>query len=524
MNVTSYGAAREVTGSMHLLDCGDDRIVFDCGMFQGRRKESAEKNRVLPIDPKLITNIILSHAHIDHSGRIPMVTSRDFHGQVICTRPTADSCQYLLNDSARIQESDALYLNYKTVRSSISKIRSDYTGKKLSHKEQKEIRAKLKINHRINPEAIDQLIHKYHLNAVSPLYTVEDAEKALACFRGQPYRQPITVGKNMTCTFYDAGHIMGSAISIVRVKKAGRVITVGYTGDLGRYDSAILRNPTAEFDEADRHLDLLIMESTYGDRLHEPVVDMGPMLKKVINDTYNRGGSVLIPSFAFGRTQELIYRLHELYDNGEVPRIPIYVDSPLATRLTRVYGEHPEVYDAETKETFLADGDNPFSFKQINFVKSVEESMALNREQKPHIVLSASGMCEGGRILHHLRYKIHDRKNTILIVGFMAAHTLGRRILDQGLQWAKEGRKHNPPLVKFLGKEYPLKAEVVKLGGFSAHGDRSELLRFLDDSNLEIKRVAVVHGEESQSKAFADTLRKKGYTAYVPRAGETVRV
>ncbi len=524
MNVTFYGATREVTGSMHLLDCGADRIMFDCGMFQGRRKESAEKNRVLPIDPKLITNIILSHAHIDHSGRIPMVTRKNFHGEVICTRPTADACSYLLNDSARIQESDALYLNYKTIRSSLSKMRSALTGKKLSHKEQKEIRGMLKVNRRIDTEAIDHLIDKYHLNGVTPLYTVEDAEKALDCFRGQPYRQPMTIGKDMTCTFYDAGHIMGSAISIVRVQKAGRTITVGYTGDLGRYDSAILRNPTAEFDEADRHLDLLIMESTYGDRLHEPVVDMGPMLKKVINDTYNRGGTVLIPSFAFGRTQELIYRLHELYDAGEVPRIPVYVDSPLATRLTRVYGEHPEVYDAETNKTFLADGDNPFSFKQIDFVKSVEASMALNREQKPHIVLSASGMCEGGRILHHLRYKIHDEKNTILIVGFMAAHTLGRRILDLGLERTGEGRKHPAPIVKILGKEYPLKAEVVKLGGFSAHGDRSELLRFIKSSNLEVKRIAVVHGEESQSNAFADTLGKEGFTAFVPRAGETVRV
>ena len=524
MNVTFYGAAREVTGSMHLLDNGTDRIMFDCGMFQGRRKESAEKNRVLPIDPKLITNIILSHAHIDHSGRIPMVTKGNFHGQIFCTRPTADASDYLLNDSARIQESDALYLNYKTIRSSLTRMRSDLTGKKLSHKEQKEIRTRMKTGHRINTEVVANLIDKYHLNDIRPLYTVEEAEQALTYFNGQPYRHPFTIGKGMTCTFYDAGHIMGSAISIVNINKAGRSFTIGFTGDLGRFDTAILRDPTTEFDDADRHIDLLIMESTYGDRLHDPLVDMGPLLKKVINDTYNRGGSVLIPAFAFGRTQELIYHLHELYDTGEVPKLPVYVDSPLATRLTRVYGEHPEVYDAETNETFLANGENPFSFKQIDFVKSVEASMALNREQKPHIVLSASGMCEGGRILHHLRHKIHDDRNTVLIVGFMAAHTLGRRILDQGLKWADDGRKGNAPLVKFLGKEYPLKAEVVQLGGFSAHGDRSELLRFIKTSNLEVKRVAVVHGEESQSEAFAKTLALEGFTAFVPRAGETVRV
>ena len=524
MNVTFYGATREVTGSMHLLDNGKDRIILDCGLFQGRRKESAEKNRVLPIDPKLITNIVLSHAHIDHSGRIPMVANHDFHGRVFCTRPTADACDYLLNDSARIQESDASYLNYKTVRSSLSKMKSTVTGKKLSEKEQKKIRAMLKKSHRLNTEVIDELIDKYDLEGVKPLYTVEAVEQALTHFRGQPYRHPVTIGQDMTCAFYDAGHILGSAISIVKTKKDGRTLTVGYTGDLGRFDSAILRDPTTEFEEADRHLDLLIMESTYGDRLHEPVVDMSPMLKKVINDTYNRGGTLLIPAFAFGRTQELIYLLHELYDSGEVPRIPVHVDSPLATRLTRVYGEHPEVYDTETVDTFLADGDNPFSFKQINFVKSVEESMALNREQKPHIVISASGMCEGGRILHHLRYKIHDAKNTILIVGFMAAHTLGRRILDLGTKWAQEGRKNNAPLVKILGKEYPLKAEVTKLGGFSAHGDRSELLRFVKTSNLRIKRIAVVHGEEKQSQAFAELLGKEGYAAFVPQVGETIKV
>lgn len=525
MNVTCYGATREVTGSMHLLDTGTDRIIFDCGMFQGRRKESAEKNRVLPVDPKLITNIVLSHAHIDHSGRIPMVVNEDFHGRVFCTRPTADACDFLLNDSARIQESDASYLNYKTVRSSLTKMKSDVTGKKLSNKGRKEIKAMLKKGHRkINTEVIDGLIDKYHLKGVKPLYTTEDAEQALTHFRGQPYRHPVTIGNEMTCTFYDAGHIMGSAISIVKAKKDGKTFTIGYTGDLGRFGTAILRDPTTEFEEEDRHIDLLIMESTYGDRLHEPVMDMSPMLKKVITDTYNRGGTVLIPAFAFGRTQELIYRLHELYAQEEVPPIPVHVDSPLATRLTRVYGEHPEVYDTETVQTFLADGNNPFSFKQINFVKSVEESMALNREQKPHILISASGMCEGGRILHHLRYKIHDRKHTILIVGFMAAHTLGRRILEQGIQRTQESRQHDAPRVKILGKEYPLEAEVIKLGGFSAHGDQSELLRFLKTSNLQIKRIAVVHGEEPQSKAFAELLNKDGFKAFVPRAGEPIRV
>ncbi len=524
MNVTCYGATREVTGSMHLLDTGTDRIIFDCGMFQGRRKESAEKNRVLPIDPKLITNIVLSHAHIDHSGRIPMITNKDYHGQIFCTRPTADACDFLLNDSARIQESDAAYLNYKTVRNALSKMKSSVTGKKLSEKEIKEIRKTLKKGRRkIDTEIIDGYIKEYHLEGVEPLYTVEDADKSLSYFRGQPYRHPVTIGKDMTCTFYDAGHIMGSAISIVKAKKNGKTFTIGYSGDLGRFGTAILRDPTTEFAEEDRQLDLLIMESTYGNRLHEPIVDMGPMLKKVINNTFDRAGTVIIPAFAFGRTQELIYRLHELYNSEDVPPIPVHVDSPLATRLTRVYGEHPEVYDQETIETFLSDGNNPFSFKQINFIKSVEASMALNREQRPHIVISASGMCEGGRVLHHLRHKIHDPKHTILIVGFMAAHTLGRRILDQGTG-EEPNDDRTPPMVKILGKEYPLKAEVIKLGGFSAHADQSELLRFLKSSNLKIKRIAVVHGEEEQSQTFAKLLNKDGFNAFVPRVGEPIRV
>ena len=328
----------------------------------------------------------------------------------------------------------------------------------------------------------------------------------------------------MTCTFYDAGHIIGSAVSIVKIRKDGRVFTVAFSGDIGRYDTPIIRDPASDFAEEDRDIDLMIMESTYGDRLHAPMVDMAPMLKQVINDTFKRSGTLLVPAFAFGRTQQLLYFLHELYDAGEVPRLPVYVDSPLATRLTKVYGEHPEVYDQETHETFLSSGKNPFTFRQIHFVKSVEESMALNRDENPKIVISASGMCEGGRILHHLRHKIHNQKNTILVVGYMAANTLGRRILDLGLAWEEEGRKGDAPLVKFYNKEYPLKARVERLSGFSAHGDKNEMLRFLKESNLRIKKIAVVHGEEDQSTAFAEYLTENGYKSFVPHSGQTVRV
>ena len=525
MHITFYGAVREVTGSMHLLTTNRDRILLDCGMFQGRREESREKNKVMPLDPRLLTNVVLSHAHIDHSGRIPMLTKHDFAGRIITTRATASACEYLLLDSAHIQESDAEYLNYKTVRSSLQKMEASLNSKKGSKRSFKDLKKALKKNrHHIDSKIINELIAKYQLEGVRPLYSAEDAQQALSCFDGYPYRHPVSIGHEMTCTFYDAGHILGSAITMIKVRDNNQNYNICFTGDMGRFEKPIIQDPTLEFDEQHREVDLLIMESTYGDRLHDPVVDLKPKLKQVLVDTYERGGTILIPSFAFGRTQEILYFLHELYNENEVPRFPVYVDSPLATKITRVFAEHPEVYDLETHEAFLQQGENPFQFAQAHFVKSVEESMALNRDETPHIVVSASGMCEAGRILHHLRHKIHNSKNTILIVGYMAQNTLGRRILDQGLSYEKSGRKGDPPLVKFMNKEYPLKAQVVKLGGFSAHADKSEMYRFLKKSNLKIKKIALVHGEEDQSLAFAEDLKSNGFAVVVPRRGETVEV
>ena len=523
MKITFYGAVREVTGSMHLISTGTDRILLDCGMFQGRRKEAAEKNRLLPFDPQTITNIVLSHAHIDHSGRIPFLTKNKFNGQTFCVRATADACEYLLMDSAHIQESDADYLNYKMVRNFLSSKIIPGSGNKKVSKTFKSVKKLLKTQgHKLNTEKINELIEEHRLEGVQSLYTSDDAAAALDSFEGYPYRHPFVIGENATCTFYEAGHILGSAVSLIKVRENNRTLTVCYTGDLGRFDKPIIKDPALNFEDTDREVDLMIMESTYGDRLHAPVKDLKPQLKKVLTETFDRSGTVIIPSFAFGRTQELLYVLHELYDEGEVPRVPVYVDSPLATNITRVFGEHPEVYDRETHEIFLEKGKNPFSFNQVHFVGSVEESMALNREEKPHIVISASGMCEAGRVLHHLRHKIHNPRHTILIVGFMAQNTLGRRILELGTNYATSGRKGPPPLVKFLNKEYPLKADVVQLGGFSAHGDRDEMIRFLKESNLRVKKIAVVHGEEDQSFAFAKHLEKDGFSAMVPKPGETI--
>lgn len=514
--MTFYGAVREVTGSMHLLETEEDRILLDCGMFQGRREESNQKNRVMPFDPGILTNVVLSHAHIDHSGRIPLLVKRNFSGQVFCTRPTADACGYLLPDSAHIQESDAGYLNYKRVRH----VMSELTGRS-----REKIRKMLKKNgHRIDDETVDRLVGKYGIEAVRPLYSMADARAALGSFSGIPYKDPVTIGKDTTCTFYEAGHILGSAVTILHAKENGSTFTICYTGDIGRFNKPILRDPEHDFAENDREIDLLVMESTYGNRTHDPVADMRPKLKTVINETVERGGTILIPAFAYGRTQELLYIIHELYNAGEVPRIPVYVDSPLATQITRVFGEHPEVYDRSARQEFLKEGENPFLFDELFFTESVEESMELMRDERPHIVLSASGMCEAGRILHHLRYKIHNPKNTILIVGYMAEHTLGRRLRENGMEYEASGRQGKPPVMRFMNKEYPLKAHVVCLDGFSAHGDKNELLRFVKESNLKIRRIALVHGEEEQMIAFGDTLSNEGYNVVVPKVGQTLRL
>ncbi len=522
MQLTSYGGVREVTGSMHLLSVNSDRILLDCGMFQGRRKLSEEKNRILPIDPRIITNVVLSHAHIDHSGRIPLLTKNNFRGRVICTRVTADACEYLLMDAGHIQESDAQYLNYKAVRAFLHKLSSSKKTGKLSNSEANKIKKLLKKNGGMDTETISRLMKEHHLEEIQPLYTVKDAEAALEYFDGYPYHHPITIGEKMKATFYDAGHILGSAITLIQAKENGRKINVCYTGDLGRFNKPILEDPTLEFEGEGRlPVDLLIMESTYGNRFHEPVQDISGQLKQIIRETVERGGSVIVPAFAYGRTQELIYMIHELYDRNEVPKVPIYIDSPLATKITRVFGEHEEAFDQETHEAFLEKGENPFAFGQIQYVSTVEESMALMRDERPHIIISASGMCEAGRILHHLRYKIHNPKNTILIVGFMAEHTLGRRILDIGLG-QQTGEEGTEPEVKILNKMYPVRAKVVQLGGFSAHADRTEMLRFLKESNLDIRKIAVVHGEEEQTLAFAEFLTSEGFSVVAPRAGEAM--
>ncbi|WP_035237218.1 MBL fold metallo-hydrolase RNA specificity domain-containing protein [Desulfobacter vibrioformis] len=525
VEVGFFGAAGEVTGSMHMLDTGVDKILLDCGMFQGRRKESREKNENFLINRSEITTMVLSHAHIDHSGRIPLLTKEGFSGRIVTTRPTKDALDYMLLDSGHIQESDAQYLNYKALRAFLYQAEQSKTKQQISNKEKAGIKKLLKKSpHELNVGAIAALHKEHGLGMVTPLYTQEEALESLSFIDGYPFGSEVTIGKGTTVKFYVAGHILGSAFSLITVKPehGGKPLKILFTGDVGRFGKPILKDPTLEFDEEDRDIDLMIIESTYGDREHAPVADLAGSLKETLTRTIERGGSLLIPSFAFGRTQELIYILHQLYDSGTVPKVPIYVDSPLASNITKVFGEHPETYDKETHKTFLEKGINPFYFKDIKFVESVEESMRVTQDDTPHIVISASGMCEAGRILHHLRYKIHNPKHTILIVGYMASHTLGRRIEELGLQRKQASGK--APEVKILGKAYPLRAHVEKLGGFSAHADCHELMQVVAESNLRVKKIAVVHGEAEQSAAFAQRLNENGYDAFVPKCGDVFKL
>ncbi|HCY87351.1 MAG TPA: exonuclease, partial [Desulfobacteraceae bacterium] len=321
------GAAGEVTGSMHVLDTGDDKILLDCGMFQGRRKDAHDKNRRFPLAPEKISSMVLSHAHIDHSGRIPMLTRQGFTGRIITTRPTRDALDYMLLDSGHIQESDAQYLNYKSLRAFLYKAEQSRKKQTLSNRDKSKIKNLLKKTpYELDVASIEALQKEHGLDVVVPLYTMEDARQSLTYIDGYPFGTEVTIGKGTTVKFYVAGHILGSAFSLIKVKRPERTYRILYTGDVGRFDKPILRDPTLNFDEDDRDIDLLITESTYGDREHAPVADLGASMRQVLTRTVERGGTLIIPSFAFGRTQELIYILHELYEAGSVPRVPIYVD------------------------------------------------------------------------------------------------------------------------------------------------------------------------------------------------------
>lgn len=462
MRIQFLGAVRSVTGSMHLLTINGSRILLDCGLYQGRRQESFERNRKLPFDSRTIDTLILSHAHIDHSGNIPSLVKNGFQGNIYTTPASRDLCSAMLRDAGHIQEYDAYYVSKKRARKG--------------------------------------------LPPVEPLYTIEDATASLRNFVSVGYDRRLPVAPGVTLHFRDAGHILGSAVTVLDIEEEGKSIRLAFSGDLGRKGKPILRDPQPVKD-----VDYFITESTYGDRLHDPIEMTDQALRKVIVDTYQRGGKVIIPAFSVGRTQDLVYALHRLTEAKRIPDLPIFVDSPLSVNVTEVFRLHPECYDEETQE-FLAAGKrrDPFGFHRLTYVRAVEKSKDLNFLREPAIIISASGMCEAGRILHHLKNNIEDPRNTVLIVGWQAPHTLGRRLVERR------------PVVKIFGEEYNLKARVETINGFSAHADRNDLLNYVQQIGLDSLRTAfVVHGEESSSLALADGLQEQGVKkAVVPHPGE----
>ena len=444
------------------MDVNGSKILFDCGLFQGRRKEAFKRNREFQFDPKQIYNIVLSHAHIDHSGNLPRLFASGFRGRVFATQATQDLCEWMLRDAAHIQEKDVEYVNRKR--------------------------------------------KKKGQTPFEPLYTKRDAEVALDHFDSVPYDHEVEVGKGVHVRFLDAGHILGSASCHAHVRDGQNERTVVFTGDVGRQNRPILRDPVPPL-----KADILICESTYGDRTHPPVADVRGRLREVVQKTYDRGGKLLIPAFSVGRTQRLVYDLHELFKERSLPRMPIFVDSPLSANVTRVFRAHPECYDGDAMK-YLEGQEDPFGFNLLTYVRALEASKALNELRIPCILIASSGMCEAGRVLHHLKHVAPDPKSSILVVGFMAEHTLGRRIAD------------GAPTLKIYGDEYPLRAQIESIGGLSAHADRDELLAYL--SKMEApERTFLVHGEEIQSLAFAEHLRAKGFPRVdVPELGQSYRV
>jgi metallo-beta-lactamase family protein len=462
MNLEFHGAARCVTGSRHLLMANGHRVLLDCGLFQGRREESARLNHQFRFAPEAVDAVVLSHAHIDHSGALPGLVKHGFRGSIHGTLATADLCSVMLRDSAAIQEKDVEFLNKHRPRNG-------------------------------PPPA-------------EPLYVMADAERALGQMRSHPYHEPIPIVPGVTATYYDAGHILGSAIVVLGITEAGTKKTLIFTGDLGRKNVPILRDPEIPPDAADA----LIIESTYGDREHAPIEEVEDKLADLVKRVFARQGKVIIPAFAVGRTQELVYALARLLRAGRIPGCAIYVDSPLAVNVTEIFRRHPETYDAEIAKILQETGD-PFGFKLIEYVRSVEESKALNNRPGPFIVISASGMAEQGRILHHLRNGIEDPRNVVLIVGYQADNTLGRRLADGATE------------VRILGETFERRAEVVVMHEFSAHADRVELLQWVNGMKQKPKRAFTVHGEEQQSLAFAQYLREAGIpSAEAPTLGERV--
>ena len=452
MEITFIGAAREVTGSCHLLHVNGHIVVLDCGMFQGKRSESAEKNKQLPVSIAEVDAIVLSHAHIDHSGRLPFLVANGYSKTIWSTAATRDLCAVMLADSAHIQEKDAEFLARR----------------------KKEF--------------------------IEPLYGMHHAVRTMELMVGVPYNKPFDVVPGVRGIYVDAGHILGSASVILDCTEGDVTKRLVFSGDIGRSGLAIIRDPVIPADA-----DAVIMESTYGNRDHESVDGARAHLAEVIRTTAARGGRILIPAFAVGRTQEMLYNIHSLVREGAIPSLPVYVDSPLAIDTTTVFQMHPETFDQS--EDMVKRVKELFDFPLLHYTRDVEESKAINKAKGPMIVIAASGMAEAGRILHHLANGASDPRNTILIVGFQAEHTLGRRIVEK------------QPMLKIFGDDVPLRAQVEVINGYSAHADRNELNAWIDKVKASSPRLGpiwLVHGEADVQDVYQTSLVSRGYSVTCP--------
>jgi len=467
MKIKFCGAAQTVTGSQHLLEINGKKILLDCGMSQGKREESYQINRHFLFDPAELHCVILSHAHIDHAGNLPTLYAKGFTGNIYCTSATRDLCSVMLQDSAYIQEKDTEFVNKRRA--------------------------------------------KKHEPLFNPLYTIEDARAVLGNFKQFPYNQKIFIDgleNKVAVTFIEAGHILGSSQVLLDIEENGKKIKLGFTGDLGRYHLPILKDPDFLGD-----VDILLSESTYGGRTHHSTEMIESELQSAVMEAVNSGGKIIVPSFSVGRTQELIYALTELQTAGKIPTFPIFVDSPLTVNATDIFKLHPECFDNETAD-YLARGINVFGLDNVEYIKDVNDSKKLNEFQGTCMIVSASGMCEAGRILHHLANNIQNNRNVIMIIGFMAENTLGRRIVE-----AKDapGTK-----VKIFGEEYKVKAKIKVLNAFSGHADQNELIAYLNKFDKgKLKKLFLVHGEPEGQKLLETELRKNGFkNIFIPKRGE----
>ena len=458
--ISFEGAARTVTGSRHRIRFGDRSWLFDCGLYQGHRDEAERVNQTFRFEPAELDAVVVSHAHLDHTGNLPTLVARGFRGRIHATPATADLARVMLPDSAFLMERDVDHANR----------RADRGQRPARH----------------------------------PLYTAADVETTLTRLETHGYHAPWELFPGVRVQYYDAGHMLGSALTVFEFESEGRRLKLGMSGDLGRPARPILRDP-----EVHPGVDALVMESTYGDRLHPESAESERLLAEAVIRTRARGGRVLVPAFAVGRTQELVSTLHALCEQRRVPDLPIYVDSPLASQATAVFRHHPECFDAETRAAFETWNGVPFGFARLRFVGSAEESRALDQHQEPCIIVSASGMCEGGRILHHLQHGLGDPRNTVVFVGFQAEGTLGRRLRD------------GAETVSIFGEPVRRRAEVLSLEGFSAHADQGELVGWAAHLDPPPRRIFLVHGELHAAQVLAEKLRETiGPEVLIPALGE----